>query len=596
MTSKHLAVTTHSRTLLSGLHRFLLVAIIALATACTSTPTADRAPSDRQDVNAPATGNNTLLIPKTDDTTLDVRVISWNQKLAQQRGWLFALTELETADLGYISTNTGTFIRSQLLWLKGDIEQSAQLLNDVETTTPTDRDRLLAERQRRFTETHRYIAAAKIALERVMLGVKTDDPTTHSTVFNLLSKASEQRLASELRRTEPNSDWHQWLSLNRAYRRGREDVFSWLAEHPILPSGALDLPSGLRDWLNSDPPRRIAVLLPLSNRLKSAGQTALEGIVEGLYATFRDPALRPDIITIDTEAAGSARAAYLRALESGADFVIGPLTKDRVSELQSIDNLPIPILALNRGIPDRNSATTQTGAAQVVSLSLSPEDEAEQLAQLAWADNLRNPLVIAPDTAWGARMHTAFADTWRTFGGTIREVALTGSEKTDNETIAQGLATLSSESRIKEVERAFDAPIESQSRRREDVDVVILLSPTPQSARELRPLLRFHYAGGLPVFAPASIFEANKGIANRDLDGIKFVLPPSTLSPATSATEMLHALGADAAAFVDRFNQADSANGIILFGQSGDLSTDSQGNVHRRLKPVVFNRGRARPI
>ena len=72
-----------------------------------------------------------------------------------------------------------------------------------------------------------------------------------------------------------------------------------------------DLPSGLRDWLNSDPPRRIAVLLPLSNRLKSAGQTALEGIVEGLYATFRDPALRPDIITIDTEAAGSARAALV---------------------------------------------------------------------------------------------------------------------------------------------------------------------------------------------------------------------------------------------------------------------------------------------
>ena len=91
------------------------------------------------------------------------------------------------------------------------------------------------------------------------------------------------------------------------------------------------------------------MLLPLSGRLKEAGEGVLEGITEGLYASYRDSALRPQLITIDTEAASTGRAAYLAALESGADFVLGPLTKERVDELQAEETLPIPVLALNRG-------------------------------------------------------------------------------------------------------------------------------------------------------------------------------------------------------------------------------------------------------
>ena len=142
-----------------------------------------------------------------------------------------------------------------------------------------------------------------------------------------MSAATEQRLASELRRTEPSSDWHAWLSLNRAYRGGRPTVLKWLSENPQMRLSPLSLPSGLQTWLESEPPSRIAVLLPLSGRLKAAGQTALDGIVEGVFANYRDASLRPDIITIDTEAAETGMSAYVQALESGADFVIGPLIK-----------------------------------------------------------------------------------------------------------------------------------------------------------------------------------------------------------------------------------------------------------------------------
>ena len=134
------------------------------------------------------------------------------------------------------------------------------------------------------------------------------------------------------------------------------------------------------------------MLLPLSGRLKEAGEGVLEGITEGLYASYRDSALRPQLITIDTEAAGTGRAAYLAALESGADFVVGPLTKERVDELQAEETLPIPVLALNRG--SNTALNLSTNEKQLLTLSLAPEDEAIQLASMIWQEGLRKPLVI----------------------------------------------------------------------------------------------------------------------------------------------------------------------------------------------------------
>jgi outer membrane PBP1 activator LpoA protein len=289
-------------------------------------------------------------------------------------------------------------------------------------------------------------------------------------------------------------------------------------------------------------------------------------------------------------------AAYVQALELGADFVIGPLTKERVAELASADQLPIPVLALNRTLATGASSHRAGHQWQMLSMSLAPEDEAEQLARMAWAQGLRNPLLIAPEGVWGARMSDAFTEAWNSLGGKLRETALTSPEETDNTTIARSLATLSSEARIKDVERAFNAPVDTQARRREDVDSVILLSPTAKMAREIRPLLRFHYAGTLPVFAPSSVFQSDGGITNRDLNGIQFVLSPSVIRTTTTDSMLLHALGVDAVALLDHFDQARNTRGTLIFGETGDLSIDSQGNVRRRLQSVVFVRGRARSI
>ena len=162
---------------------------------------------------------------------------------------------------------------------------------------------------------------------------------------------------------------------------------------------------------------------------------------------------------------------------------------------------------------------------------------------MIWQEGFRNPLVIMPDSAWGNRMQDAFTTAWGSLGGDVRALTILSDEATDNETVATSLATLQSESRIKAVEKAFDAPVDSQARRRTDLDSVALLAPTPQMAREIRPLLRFHYAGKLPVYAPSTIYQADSGITNRDLNGIRFVLPPSAFTSDIAGSTQLHALG-----------------------------------------------------
>ncbi len=577
------------------MHKWALASLVTLQLAsCTTAPPTD-VPSQKGAVSSyPIPVQRQLEAGSTSDTRLNAEAVQWAQQIAANQGWLFALAELETLEGGLVSSNTERFIRSQLLWLKGDIVAANTKLSEVFASSEEELDLLLAERQRRAFETGETVAAAKIALERLLLGYEGDTTTSYSEVFDLLSRASEQQIAAALRKTEPSSEWAAWLSLNRAYRKGRNEVMTWRQSHPNLPDNLLDLPSGLQAWLESDLPTRVAVLLPLSGRLKEAGEGVLEGITEGLYANYRDSALRPQLITIDTEAAGSGRAAYLAALERGADFVVGPLTKERVDELQAAETLPIPVLALNRG--STAGLDVSTSEKQLLTLSLAPEDEAIQLASMIWQEGLRKPLVIMPDSAWGNRMQGAFRSAWRLLGGDVRALTVLSDEVTDNETVATSLSTLQSESRIKAVEKAFEAPVDSQARRRTDLDSVALLAPTPQMAREIRPLLRFHYAGKLPVFAPSTIYQAESGITNRDLNGIRFVLPPSAFTTDMKRSTQLHALGLDAAALIDHFVQAGQTQGTLLFGATGDLSVDAEGNIHRRLKPAIIARGKARAI
>ena len=571
-------------------HRTIVAfSLSSLLFACATTPPTVTSPPTTARASAPST----TLVNEVrerggapENETLDPVIIDWIATVTSDYGWLFAQGELDALDNDTVNNSTRDYAASRLAWLSGDLETSTDLLNRLQVTDPQSVALILREKQRRLTQSGDYIGAAKLTVNRG----KSENPALASSgteIFELLSNASRSQLEAAIRRAAPESIWHGWLTLNHAYREGKPAVRSWLINNRNHPANQITLPAGLSRWLNEQPPARIAVLLPLSGRLKSASEETLNGIVQGIYSHYRADAQRPDLITIDTELLANGGDAYQLAIESGADFVIGPLVKSRVSEVAALPELPVPVLALNRVEPSRNDESK----ANLLSLSLAPEDEAAQISEIAWGKGLRSPLIIAETGLWGARMTDALSTSWERLGGKNPQSTVLNPEVEDNQTVADKTGTANSITRIRAIERAFDAPVDTQPRKRDDIDSIFILVDSIEKARELRPLLKFNYAGDLPVFAPSSIYQAQTSVNNRDLDGVNFVLAPGLMGTASDQRQ-LFLLGLDAAEFVSHFNQALTTSATVMHGKTGSLAHDLRGNVLRRLNPVVFARGR----
>ena len=131
--------------------------------------------------------------------------------------------------------------------------------------------------------------------------------------------------------------------------------------------------------------------------------TAASKIVgNGLLAasqTSREPA---EVLLVEAPESTSLTEVLQSAVVAGADVVVGPLQKERVTELIRIGTLPLPVVALNHpseAIPDAEIP------ANLVMMSLSTENEAEYIARLAVAALEEStpeapvPTIPAPDTS-----------------------------------------------------------------------------------------------------------------------------------------------------------------------------------------------------
>lgn len=121
---------------------------------------------------------------------------------------------------------------------------------------------------------------------------------------------------------------------------------------------------------------------------------------------------------------------YEQAIDDGAEFVVGPLHKDSVNQLASHDALPVPVLTLNYS-EQRGTAAEESLPENLFQLSLSPEQEARQVAERAWLDGHSRAAIITPSTAWGERVAKAFSTRWLQFGGHVVEKQTYNAKKSD---------------------------------------------------------------------------------------------------------------------------------------------------------------------
>ncbi len=390
-----------------------------------------------------------------------------------------------------------------------------------------------------------------------------------------------------------------WLELGQiAANAGRTplsaagEIDRWRTRYPGHPGSTIALadilgtPSGTP--VQGAGGTQVAVLLPLTGSFAALATPVRDGI-NAAFGQLPE-AQRPNVKVYDTGSL-TVEAALATAQAEGAGFIVGPLTRPEITAAADHPPRGIPILLLNY-LPFERAA-----GPSVYQFALSPEDEARQVARRALAFGQRRAIVFAPAGDWGNRVVAAFRDELTSGGGTvIVQAAYDAARSEFTSAITSALKIEESRARHKRIEEITGARLNFQERRRGDVQM-IFAAGAPVALRQIRPQLRFFFAGAVPTYMTSAGFDPNPS-ANRDIDGVLFPDTPWMLQLAgpvaeqrentrvawndkDAGTARLFAFGFDAGQLVLTLRNAQAR--WPLPGVTGRLAPDADRRITREL-------------
>jgi len=360
---------------------------------------------------------------------------------------------------------------------------------------------------------------------------------------------------------------------------------SWQAQYPQHPANQSVLAVAQNQIaVATEFPNQIALLLPLSGRAEAVGAAVRDGFIAGYLD--QDAGSRPRLMVYDV-AAESVAGAYQHAIQDGASFVVGPLTKEDVAAVAPLSSGGTPVLALNF------LADSAASAHNFYQFALLPEDEARIVARRLVSDGRLKGVAIVPDNEWGARVAAAFAEELVQLGGTLLDSGRYEAGRSDFSDV------------IKQTLQIHAVKGEPASHRG-DAEFVFVAG-TPSAERLMVAQLKFHFAGDIPEYSTSDCFEPDPG-ANGDLDGVYFPDMPWMVSadpvtarirdevrgawPARTARfNRLFAFGFDAYRLVPALRAQSLVGSNEIEGMTGRLRLDEHNRIRRELDWAQMRNG-----
>jgi outer membrane PBP1 activator LpoA protein len=485
-------------------------------------------------------------------------------------------------------------------WAAGDLDRAIRTITRLPLPlSPATERRRLSLLAVLHAEKGDTIRAARL---RVALDERLSDTVAErnrARIWSLVSSLDSATLTTA-RENATDPVFAGWLDLARQYRQHPGRLANWArenADHPAVTSGFVDVlgASGpMRAIGDLQPPARgpIAVLLPEDERYRAVTEEIRRGIDYALEASSLGG--RRELIHLDSgTTALAARAALEQATNRGAAIVIGPLLKEQVAAIDGLQSGGPLVIALNT---PRGGQSLPSG---VISFSLSPEQDARDVAARMILDGHRRVGVIASGSSLGRRAQRAFVDEFTLRGGEILIEATFEPGQTDFS------GTLK---RMLRVRSPGDGPFQPEIR--EDMDAVFVAA----SARELAlvaPQLDYFGADELPRYSLGAVYSGNRD-PERDQDKDRTIIPVSPMLLAGTAgpehplrptyeraqlagpLPRLFAFGADAAMLATHLDTL--LDGGRLSGLTGELTLDPLGLVERRPDWGRFRDGVLHPI
>ena len=437
------------------------------------------------------------------------------------------------------------------------------------------------------------------------LTVPADTQENDTAIYELVSRLPEDQLSN--RGYPPPDELGGWLELAHVMREAasvrQSQITRWRALYPVHPANGRFL-----DGLQSSSPvpdaaapeqqvkapvpsvLQMLVLLPSSGSYAPAAEAIRLGMEQARQASDKKGDV--NLVFMDSQTA-TPEQLYRKAHEAGAGVVVGPLLKDQVAAMTRINPLDIPVLALNQA--------TGADADNLYQMSLTPEQEIEQLADRAWADGSRSVLILAPETAFGKRTMEHFAAYWRRLGGQLAVQKTYAAGSGNFSAVATDIANIIS-----------GAGASSATPYEQGLPDFIWMVADAHDARIIKPSLDAMQVR-LPVYAHSSLFMGRAdAILDQPLDGVVFCDIPWVIRPgeggALSQTAMqagltrvqpdylrLVAFGLDAFQLGTRIQDMKHGGGFSFSGFTGTLRLPGGHVLQREASCAEFANGRPVP-
>jgi len=530
------------------------------------------------------------------------------------------LDELSQQTLAEDLTPRRNLLAADLALRQREPDRTIELLSGfpAERFGPESVAKLHLLRARAYEDTGRLMDAAQA---RVRLDVALSDDTrraaNHSALWDALihTDRTERERASAVA-TGPLIGWLRLAEILDEHRStpvalGRA-LSRWRGEFPDHPADA-EIVTAMLGALRTSirRPTRIALLLPFHGDFAEAAEATRDGFLAAWYADAAN-VQRPAIAVHDTSFE-AIDVVYTRAVEAGADFVVGPLRRGSVTSLACGDTALVTTLALNEiddlpaseDGPDDRCGPDRTVPA-LYHFTLLPEAEARQIAESAWIGGHSRAIAFTRDGPWGTRVYRAFVDEWERLGGTLLDGrVLTPNAADTGQLVAGALGILGSRERARELGRIVGRKLKFEPRRRQDIDIVFMAA-FPADARQLMPHLAFHHGADLPVHATSHVWSGVPDPANdRDLDGVVFGDMPWLAAPTENDRRLreqietalagrdpallrLYAFGADAYRLATGLRRLADERRASIDGHTGRLAMAANHRISRRLTWARF--------
>ena len=347
------------------------------------------------------------------------------------------------------------------------------------------------------------------------------------------------------------------------------------------------------------PIEKIGVLLPTSGKTLAISAAIQNGIYAAFYTQKND---NTSLEIINTQE--DITKAYRLSEDLSLDANIGPLLKEDILSLEKL-TLTIPTLSLNTGSGiSKNNLQTY---------SIATTYESNQLASYIRSKGLKKAIVVYDNSVAHKNTFESFRQHFTQEGGEV--VQAISADGNINAKIKSLMGIQKSHQRYQRVANWVKEKTRYTPVRRQDFDHLVIIT-SHDKARQINPILHYHFAENLPIFSFSSIRSNLTNIqADKDLDGILFFDHPSlsTSPQGRLGLRIQHdiyehntldfmrynryiALGIDAYLITKLQYIWDIMPSYHVDGAGAVLYKDQTNHIQRLLEPMQYKQGRVKLV